>query len=151
MLTTLSHDRVVAELGYTVRLIRDRTGELPLRFWWPPYGNSDARVPAIAEELFGLVTIIWNRNTADWSIITGATTVVTVKKSLQGWLHGLKPPGLIVFEDEVRVPPSCALRPQLTRALDAPGAVRADVHGQLLGRARAGLEGFPCDPARSSS
>jgi chitin deacetylase len=114
MMTTLSNAQVVAELGYTIQIIRDLTGGLLPRFWRPPYGDSDARVRAIAQEVFGLLTVIWNRDTADWSITTGATSVAAVDKSLQGWLHGPKSPGLIVLEHEVRAPPSRTLIPQLT-------------------------------------
>jgi chitin deacetylase len=61
MMTTLSNEQVIAELGYTVQLIRDLTGGRLPRFWRPPFGDSDTRVRAIALEVFGLVTIIWNQ------------------------------------------------------------------------------------------
>lgn len=59
-MTTLSNEQVVGELGYTIQIIRDLTGGRLPRYWRPPYGDSDNRVRAIAEAVFGLETVIWN-------------------------------------------------------------------------------------------
>jgi chitin deacetylase len=102
MMTTLSNAQVVAELGYTVQIIRDLTGGLLPRFWRPPYGDSDVRVRAIAMEVFGLVTVMWNQNAAGGCITPGAMTAAVADKSLQERLHGPKSPGLNVLHHEVR-------------------------------------------------
>jgi chitin deacetylase len=60
-MTTLTNEQVVAELGYTVQIIRDLTGGRLPRYWRPPFGDSDQRVRAIALEVFGLITVIWNQ------------------------------------------------------------------------------------------
>jgi chitin deacetylase len=60
-MTSLSNEDVVAQLGYTVQAIRDLTGGRLPAYWRPPFGDSDARVAAIAREVFGLTTIIWNQ------------------------------------------------------------------------------------------
>lgn len=60
-MTTLSNLDVVAQLGWTMELIHNSTGgRLPM-FWRPPYGDTDVRVKAIASEVFGLTTILWNQ------------------------------------------------------------------------------------------
>lgn len=60
-MTTLSNLDIVAQLGWTMSIIHDSSGGRLPRFWRPPYGDSDNRVRAIAKEVFGLDTIIWNR------------------------------------------------------------------------------------------
>ena len=63
-MTTLSNADVVAQLGWTLQLIYNSTGGRLARYWRPPYGDTDARVDAIAREVFGLTTIIWNNEYA---------------------------------------------------------------------------------------
>ncbi len=59
-MTSMSNERIVAELGWTMQIIHDSSqGRVP-RFWRPPYGDSDERVRAIAKEIFALTMIIWN-------------------------------------------------------------------------------------------
>lgn len=60
-MTTLSNEDVVAQLAWTMELIHNSTGGRVPRFWRPPYGDTDARVSAIAKEVLGLTTIIWNK------------------------------------------------------------------------------------------
>ena len=60
-MTTLSNEDVVAQLGWTMEIIHNSTGGRIPRFWRPPYGDSDIRVSAIAREVFGLKTVIWNQ------------------------------------------------------------------------------------------
>ena len=43
-----------------MQLIHNSTGGRVPRYWRPPYGDSDMRVRAIALEVFGLETVIWN-------------------------------------------------------------------------------------------
>jgi chitin deacetylase len=60
-MTTLSNLEVLGQLGWTMQLMHDSTGGRLPRFWRPPYGDSDNRVRAIAQEVFGLQTIFWNQ------------------------------------------------------------------------------------------
>jgi chitin deacetylase len=60
-MTTLSNLEVLGEFGWTMQLIHDSTGGRLPRFWRPPYGDSDNRVRAIAQEVFGLKAIYWNQ------------------------------------------------------------------------------------------
>ncbi|KAJ6630408.1 hypothetical protein B0H10DRAFT_1774810 [Mycena sp. CBHHK59/15] len=100
-MTTLSNLHVVAELGWTMELIHNSTGGRVPKFWRPPYGDSDTRVTAIAREVFGLQTVIWNQDTEDWSLTTGGTTTQAVNSSMHKWLTGSKSPGLIILEHEL--------------------------------------------------
>ncbi|KIJ50832.1 carbohydrate esterase family 4 protein [Sphaerobolus stellatus SS14] len=79
-MTTLTTPEVVAELGYTRKIIKDTIGVTPA-YWRPPYGDVDDRIRAIAFAM-GLETIIWTRNpstldqfdTNDWRIPAGQVT-----------------------------------------------------------------------------
>ncbi|KAH9922819.1 uncharacterized protein BXZ73DRAFT_104051 [Epithele typhae] len=100
-MTTLSNEQVLGELGWTMQVIHNSTGGRLPKFWRPPFGDSDERVRAIAKEVLGLTTVIWNQDTADWAISTGYTTTSKVESDLAGWLAGPKSPGLIVLEHEL--------------------------------------------------
>lgn len=66
-LTTLSNEEIVAELGWTMKVIKDTLGVTPNTFR-PPYGDIDDRVRAIAAQM-GLTPVIWT------SYTDGSTTV----------------------------------------------------------------------------
>ncbi|TFK75908.1 glycoside hydrolase/deacetylase [Pluteus cervinus] len=100
-MTTLSNLDVLGQLGYTMQLIHNSTGGRVPRFWRPPYGDSDNRVRAIAAEVFGLQTVVWNQDTNDWAISTNGNTVDKVVSTLTGYLTGPKTPGLIILEHEI--------------------------------------------------
>lgn len=77
-MTTLSNAQVVAELGWTKKLLTELLGVTPLH-WRPPFGDVDDRVRAIATQM-NLTTIIWtaapvsgqaNFDTNDWKISSG--------------------------------------------------------------------------------
>jgi chitin deacetylase len=59
-MTLLSNEDVLLQLGWSMQLIHDSTGGRLPRFWRPPTGDADARVIAIAQEVYGLQTIFWN-------------------------------------------------------------------------------------------
>ncbi|KAL0573095.1 hypothetical protein V5O48_008866 [Marasmius crinis-equi] len=99
-MTTLSNEDVVAELGWTMQIIHDSTGGKVPRIWRPPYGDSDVRVRAIAKEVFGMDTVIWNHDTDDWGMTAGKNTMDNLLKDMNTWLAGPKSPGLIVLEHE---------------------------------------------------
>ncbi|KAK4687695.1 hypothetical protein P7C73_g2423, partial [Tremellales sp. Uapishka_1] len=81
-LTTLTNEEIVAELGWTMKVIKDTIGVTPNTFR-PPYGDIDDRVRAIAAQM-GLTPIIWtsytangvttNFDTTDWNIPGGEAT-----------------------------------------------------------------------------
>jgi chitin deacetylase len=90
-MTTLTNAEVVAELGWTMLLIYNSTGGLLPRYWRPPYGDSDARVSAIAQEVFGLTTVIWNHDTNDWSLgEVGGTNQTAINANFDAWLSGAR-------------------------------------------------------------
>ena len=60
-MTTLNNLQVLGELGWTMKLIHDSTGGRVPKYWRPPFGDSDERVLAIAKNVFGLTTVIWNQ------------------------------------------------------------------------------------------
>ncbi|EJU00871.1 glycoside hydrolase/deacetylase [Dacryopinax primogenitus] len=102
-LTTLSNDQVVSELGWTVQIIHDSTGGLIPSCYRPPYGDTDNRVRAIAEHVFGLKTVTWNQDSEDWMIGDG-TTEEAVEGSLTNWVvdgGGVQGQGLLILEHEL--------------------------------------------------
>ncbi|KIY65692.1 carbohydrate esterase family 4 protein [Cylindrobasidium torrendii FP15055 ss-10] len=100
-MTSQTNEQVVAELGYTMEIIHNSTGGRLPKFWRPPYGDADNRVRAIAQEVFGLQTILWNQDTEDWSMSSGVQTMAGIDKNFDDWLGGSKTPGLIMLEHEL--------------------------------------------------
>ncbi|KIJ70563.1 carbohydrate esterase family 4 protein [Hydnomerulius pinastri MD-312] len=102
-MTTKTNTELLAEFGWTMELIHNSTGGRIPRFWRPPYGDSDMRVRAVAKEVFGLTTIIWNQDTEDWSLsdTPPGTTQDKIATQMQTWLSGPKSPGLIILEHEL--------------------------------------------------
>jgi chitin deacetylase len=120
-MTGLSNADVVAQLGWTLQIIYNSTGGRLARYWRPPYGDTDARVSAIAREVFGLTTVIWNNeyvlflnftvvllvskscfSSQDWTLGSqGGTTPQAIQANFQHWLSGPQNPGLIVLEHEL--------------------------------------------------
>jgi len=84
-----------------MEIIKNSTGGRLPRYWRPPYGDVDVRIRAIAKEIFGLETIIWNHDTLDWSLTTGGTNPQAVSAALTQWLTGPKSPGLLILEHEL--------------------------------------------------
>jgi peptidoglycan/xylan/chitin deacetylase (PgdA/CDA1 family) len=60
-MTTKTNLEVLGEIGWTMELIHNSTGGRIPKYWRPPYGDSDMRVRAIAKEVFGLITVMWNQ------------------------------------------------------------------------------------------
>ncbi|CDO70236.1 Carbohydrate Esterase Family 4 protein [Trametes cinnabarina] len=86
-MTTLTNDQIIAELGWSKKIIKDVLGVTPT-YWRPPYGDVDNRVRAIAKAM-GLQTSIWTRigptatfDTGDFDIAGGLTTSTQV---LNNW------------------------------------------------------------------
>ena len=70
-------------------------------FWRPPYGDADNRVRAIAKEIFGLTTVIWNYDSDDWNIGQADITLDSVEANMEKILSGPKSPGLVILEHEI--------------------------------------------------
>jgi hypothetical protein len=86
-LTTLSNEEIIAELGWSKKVIKDVLGVTP-NMMRPPYGDIDDRVRAISLAM-GLTPVMWTRisplatfDTDDFDIHGGLTTVQQV---LQNW------------------------------------------------------------------
>ncbi|PCH33356.1 carbohydrate esterase family 4 protein [Wolfiporia cocos MD-104 SS10] len=82
-MTTRTTEEVIAELGWTKKIIHDALGVTPL-YWRPPYGDIDDRVRAISTAM-NLTPIMWTRisadmtfDTTDWSIPGGTSTAASV-------------------------------------------------------------------------
>jgi len=100
-MTIHNNTDVVAQLGYTMQIIYDSTGGRIPKFWRPPFGDVDNRVRAIAKEVFGLTTVIWNQNSQDWELTNGVIPLATVEANLASFYQGPKSPGLIILEHEL--------------------------------------------------
>ncbi|ORZ01110.1 hypothetical protein BCR43DRAFT_486399 [Syncephalastrum racemosum] len=86
-MTTQSNEKVVAELYWTLRAIKEATGVTP-KCWRPPYGDVDDRVRAIAWQM-GMRTIIWDEDTNDWNMPGdggGNLSPETVDGYFEGWI-----------------------------------------------------------------
>jgi len=86
-LTTLTNEQIIAELGWSKKVIKDVLGVTPNQMR-PPYGDIDDRVRAISLAM-GLTPVIWTRisplstfDTGDFNIAGGS---VTVQQVLQNW------------------------------------------------------------------
>jgi len=98
-MTILSNEQIVGELGWTMQAIADNTGgRLPL-FWRPPYGDLDNRVRDVAKKVFGLETVVWNRDSNDWKIPTEGKA--PVQKVFDEWAAGPKNVGLNTLMHEI--------------------------------------------------
>ncbi|EFP92284.1 chitin deacetylase [Puccinia graminis f. sp. tritici] len=114
-LTTLSNVEIVAELGWSKKVIKDVLGVTP-NTMRPPYGDIDDRVRFIAMSM-GLTPIIWTTapsgqtfDTQDWKISTGIVTPAQVLKNFQSIIAGAPdlPQGFIVLAHDL-YPQSVAL------------------------------------------
>ncbi|KAG8751553.1 chitin deacetylase [Serendipita sp. 396] len=92
-LTTLTNDQIIAELGWTAKVIKEITGVTPNTFR-PPYGDIDDRVRAIGRAM-GMTAIIWseasnhvdNFDTNDWHIGAGTVSASGVIASFESILQ----------------------------------------------------------------
>jgi len=96
-MTTLSNLDLVGQFGWTMQMIHNSTGGRVPKFWRPPYGDSDMRVRAVAKEVFGLTTVVWNHDTEDWA----QNNTAPIEAAMTGFLTSPKSPGLIILEHEL--------------------------------------------------
>ncbi|KAF9481726.1 glycoside hydrolase/deacetylase [Pholiota conissans] len=107
-LTMLSNEEIIAELGWSKKVIKDVLGVTP-NMMRPPFGDIDDRVRAISLAM-GLTPVMWTRisplatyDTDDFNIHGGTTTVQQV---LQNWENILgnattSKTGFIVLEHDL--------------------------------------------------
>ncbi|GAA5983273.1 hypothetical protein JCM5350_005864 [Sporobolomyces pararoseus] len=105
-MTTMTDEQLLGELGWTAQIIFDYSGLAPA-YWRPPYGDVDNRVRAIAQEVFGLTTTIWNIDSDDWCLNEpgacpgyGPGNLAGLEAELKKWQTGAKSPGVIGLEHE---------------------------------------------------
>ncbi|GAA6030047.1 hypothetical protein JCM8097_009229 [Rhodosporidiobolus ruineniae] len=108
-MTTLTDMQILGELGWTAQVIYDLSGFAPA--WWrPPYGDTDDRVRAIAEQVFGLKLASWDRDSSDWCLNeaggsscvgSGPSSQADLEAELRGWQVGTKSPGVLALEHEL--------------------------------------------------
>ncbi|KDN46776.1 carbohydrate esterase family 4 protein [Tilletiaria anomala UBC 951] len=77
--TTKSDLQIVGDLGWTMQLIYEWTGKVPM-YWRAPEGDLDARVRAIAKQVFGLQSVMWNRDADDWCLKDGGGSENSIHK-----------------------------------------------------------------------
>ncbi|KAJ3513559.1 hypothetical protein NLJ89_g2890 [Agrocybe chaxingu] len=107
-LTTLTNEEIIAELGWSRKVIKDVLGVTP-NMMRPPYGDIDDRVRAISLAM-GLIPVMWTRisplatfDTDDFNIHGGSTTVGQVLlnwKNILGNVSTLDH-GFIVLEHDL--------------------------------------------------
>ena len=100
-MSTLTNEQLIADIGWCMQIIHDSTGGRVPAYWRPPYGDSDNRVRAIAKEIFGLTTVIWNYDSDDWNIGQAGITLESVEAGMEKVLSGPKTPGLNILEHEI--------------------------------------------------
>ncbi|WWD18534.1 hypothetical protein CI109_102987 [Kwoniella shandongensis] len=101
-MTTLSNEEILGELGWTMQIISDLNGGRIPKYWRPPFGDVDNRVRAIAKGVFGLETVVWNADSADWSIGSNAQyTLQSVGSMMDGFIAQNKSKGLMILEHEL--------------------------------------------------
>ncbi|BGP02054.1 putative Chitin deacetylase [Rhodotorula toruloides ATCC 204091] len=107
-LTTLSNEEIVAELGWTKKVIHDITGVSP-NTMRPPFGDIDDRVRYIALQM-GLRPVIWTQyqdqvfDTRDWQIGGGVVNATGVYNTFNNFLtHAVQnlPNGFIVLAHDL--------------------------------------------------
>jgi len=107
-LTTQTNEQIIAEFGWTKKVIKDITGVTPNTFR-PPYGDIDDRVRAIATAM-GLTPVIWTRlsptatfDTGDFNINGGT---ISSSEVLANWVEitnnaSIITTGFIVLEHDL--------------------------------------------------
>ncbi|KAE8266318.1 hypothetical protein A4X09_0g6029 [Tilletia walkeri] len=96
---------------HQMTIIYDLSGFMP-SMWRGPYGDVDNRIRAIAEELFGLRHVSWDKDANDYcfgqnpttSACPGETpggTIESVTSYIDAALAGPKSPGVLMLEHEL--------------------------------------------------
>ena len=103
---------ILGDLGWTMQIIYDLTGRIPM-YWRPPEGDVDARVRAIAKDVLGLQTVMWNKDADDWCLRQGTGTAkletcetgvganqTSVVSEMRSWAKSKDKTGFISLEHE---------------------------------------------------
>ena len=103
---------ILGDLGWTMQIIYDLTGSVPM-YWRPPEGDVDARVRAIATQVLGLQTVMWNKDADDWCLRQGngtaqlqtcttgvGATKQSVIREMTSWANATDRTGFISLEHE---------------------------------------------------
>ncbi|KAI0274859.1 glycoside hydrolase/deacetylase [Gloeopeniophorella convolvens] len=107
-LTTLTNEEIIAELGWSRKVIKDILGVTP-SMMRPPYGDIDNRVRAICKAM-NLVPVMWTRispvatfDTDDFDIHGGLTNVQQVLANWENILGNVSTinTGFIVLEHDL--------------------------------------------------
>ena len=107
-LTTKTNEEIVAELGWTKKVLTDITGVTPNSFR-PPYGDIDDRVRYIALQM-GLQAQMWTTasgnefDTRDWEIVGGQVSAPDVYSNFETFLESAVSnlsTGFIVLEHDL--------------------------------------------------
>ena len=110
-LVALPESQAVSEIGRAKRAIVDAT-HAPVQLFRPPYAARNAAIARIAAS-FGLVQILWNVDSRDW-------TGQSADKTANIVLAGLKP-GAIILMHDTRVNSVSALRDMILPVLKVRG------------------------------
>ncbi|MBB5624861.1 polysaccharide deacetylase family protein [Sphaerisporangium krabiense] len=131
-LTTLFDDEIRDEIARAQDAIQAATGRRPdiLR---PPYGDTDARVGAIAAE-FGLSQIVWNGSSRDWEL----RNAVAIREKVLG----LAKRDRVVLMHDIQ-PATVKAMPRILTALEKKGYHVVTVEKLLRGRRLSAGETFP--------
>ncbi|KAI5449006.1 hypothetical protein NCC49_005690 [Naganishia albida] len=99
--SNLTDEQILAEIGWCMQVIYDNSGLVP-KFWRPPFGDVDNRVRFIAEAIFSLTTVTWNRDSRDWAIpYLFDQTVAKSIDEVRSYVNGSKSPGMNILEHEL--------------------------------------------------
>jgi peptidoglycan/xylan/chitin deacetylase (PgdA/CDA1 family) len=132
LMTTFTNEEIIAELGWTKKIIKDVTGVTP-QYWRPPYGDIDDRVRAIGQAM-DLTPVLWTRlspgatfDTGDFSISGGTISASQVLANWQQIMGNVTQidTGFIVLEHDLFqqsveiatgyiLPAALAFQPKLT-------------------------------------
>jgi len=107
-LTTLTNEQIIAEFGWTKKIMKDLTGVTPNTFR-PPFGDIDDRVRAIAQAM-SLQPVIWTRlsptvtfDTGDFNINAGTISSSQVISNFNAIMNNATQiqTGFIVLEHDL--------------------------------------------------
>jgi peptidoglycan/xylan/chitin deacetylase (PgdA/CDA1 family) len=110
LMTTMTNEQILGELGWTMQIIYDLSGRVPT-LWRPPQGDIDNRVRAIAENVFGLQAVMWDAECNDWCLQQDGSSACpgrqpgqsyqSVVNAVHAAMNKPKSPGVILLEHEL--------------------------------------------------
>lgn len=103
---------VVADIGWSLQVIYDYSGKIPL-YLRPPQGDIDRRVMTIAREVFGVQVVMWNEDLLDWCLLEAGdketlpdvckgTTLDSINKAYTGLMDATPQKGVLLLVHEIR-------------------------------------------------